>query len=135
MTASERQPLLAELSEAARAGAMVRWSVLRPHLQDGVPLARTARDAGVALRTAQRWLGRYRTDGLGGLARTPRADCGVRRTRPELVALIEGLALRRPRPSVATIARRARQSATEHGWPIPAYSTVMRSSPRLTLRC
>lgn len=82
---------------------MVRWSVLRPHVHDGVPLARATRDAGVALRTAQRWLGRYRTDGLAGLARAPRADRGLRRTQPELVALIEGLALRRPRPSVATI--------------------------------
>ena len=124
MTASERQPPLAELSEAARADALARWCVLRPHLHDGVPLARAARDAGVALRTAQRWLGRYRTDGLAGLARSQRTDRGQRRTQPELVALVEGLALRRPRPSVATIVRRAGQSATEHGWPIPAYSTV-----------
>ena len=75
----------------------------------------------VPLRTAQRWLARYRADGLAGLARPQRSDRGVRRTRPELVALIEGLALRRPRPSVATITRRAGQSAAERGWPAPSY--------------
>jgi len=60
---------LTQLTESARSAALERWRVLRPHLHDGVPLARAARDAGVALRTAQRWLGRYRTDGLAGLAR------------------------------------------------------------------
>ncbi|MBM0236156.1 helix-turn-helix domain-containing protein [Micromonospora sp. ATA32] len=51
---------LAELPEAARAQALHRWRVLRPHLEDGVPLPRAAGEAGVVLRTAQRWLTRYR---------------------------------------------------------------------------
>lgn len=103
---------------------MRRWAVLRPHVEDGVLLAVSAREAGVPLRTAQRWLARYRADGLVGLARTTRADRGRRRVPAELVRLVEGLALTRPRPSVATIARRAARAATEHGWPVPSYSTV-----------
>ena len=103
---------------------MRRWTVLRPHVEDGVLLAVSAREAGVPLRTAQRWLARYRADGLVGLARTTRADRGRRRVPAELVRLVEGLALTRPRPSVATIARRAARAATEHGWPVPSYSTV-----------
>ena len=35
---------LVELSEAARTLALSRWRVLRPHLEDGVPLPRAARD-------------------------------------------------------------------------------------------
>jgi len=42
--------------------------VLRPHLEDGVPLAQVAREAGVPERTAQRRLARYREGGLAGLA-------------------------------------------------------------------
>lgn len=115
---------LAGLDDAQREAAMRRWAVLRPHVEEGVPLAVAAREAGVPLRTAQRWLARYRADGLGGLARTARTDRGQRRVPVELVRLVEGLALSRPRPSVATIARRAARVATEHGWPVPSYSTV-----------
>src|SRR5450755_2472571 len=76
---------------------MARFAALRPHLQDGVPLARAAGDAGVAVRTAQRWLARYRACGLAGLARASRADTGRRRLPAELAGLIEGLALRKAR--------------------------------------
>jgi len=117
-------PSLAGLGPEQQALAGRRWEVLRPHVQDGVPLARAARDAQVPLRTAQRWLVRYRTGGLVALARPDRSDRGVRRTPPELVRLVEGLALRRPRPAVATVARQAALAAAKHGWPAPSYSTV-----------
>jgi len=107
-----------------RSLARRRWDVLRPHVQDGVPLARAAREAQVPLRTAQRWLLRYRGGGPVALARSERSDRGARRIPEELVRLIEGLALRRPRPSVATVARQAALAAAEHGWTAPAYSTV-----------
>src|SRR4051794_918413 len=64
----------AALSEDQRVQAMARLTVLRPHLDDGVPLTRTAAAAGVPLRTAQRWLARFRRDGLAGLTRAPRHD-------------------------------------------------------------
>ena len=115
---------LAGLTDTQRETAMGRWAVLRPHLEDGVALAVTARAGGVPLRTAQRWLARYRTDGLAGLARTARADRGQRRVPADLVRLVEGLAVSRPRPSVATIARRAARAAAEYGWPVASYSTV-----------
>lgn len=50
---------LACLSEQQRKDAMARFAVLRPHLEEEVPLARAARLAGVPGRTAQRWLSRY----------------------------------------------------------------------------
>jgi len=118
---------LVELSEAARTLALARWRVLRPHLEDGVPLARAARDAGVSLRTAQRWLMSLRADGLAGLAglaRRQRADRGRRRVPDELVAVIEGLALRRPAPTIATVHRRAVEVAERERWPLPSYATV-----------
>jgi hypothetical protein len=45
----------------------------------------------VPLQTAQRWLSRYRVDGLAGLAGR-RAPTGARRLPDELRLLIEGLA-------------------------------------------
>ncbi|WP_219419540.1 Mu transposase C-terminal domain-containing protein [Pseudonocardia nigra] len=104
--------------------ALHRWRVLRPHLEDGVPLAAAARTAGVPMRTAQRWLATHRAGGLAGLARHPRSDRGRRRVQPELELLIEGLALRRPAPTRAVIHRQVSEVAADHGWASPGYRTV-----------
>ncbi|MEA3533084.1 Mu transposase C-terminal domain-containing protein [Nocardia beijingensis] len=114
---------LTELSEADRRQAMNRLEVLRPYLEDDVPLTRAAAASGTPLRTAQRWLHRYRSAGLTGLAPTHRRRSS-RRTHPELVRLIEAMALRRPRPSLAAITRRAARVAAEQGWTPVSYSTV-----------
>jgi putative transposase len=115
---------LTALPEPTRAQALARFRLLRPHLEDGVPLARLARAEGIALRTAQRWLARYRNGGLVGLARQPRSDRGRRRLPDDLVTLIEGLALRRPALSVTAIWRLAGEIAADQGWPTPSYSRV-----------
>jgi putative transposase len=112
------------LTEAQREQAMTRYAVLRPHLENGTALAETARQAGVALRTAQRWLASYRRSGLVGLARSARSDRGRRPWPDQLVTLIEGLALRRPAPSAATIHRQVTEIAPQRDWPVPSYSTV-----------
>jgi putative transposase len=94
------------MSEADRAQALERYQQLRPALEDGVPLAHVAQEHQIPLRTAQRWVAQYRTYGLAGLIRAPRADRGPhRRIAPELQRLIEGLALQRPPPSAATVHR------------------------------
>ncbi len=85
---------------------------------------RLAQAEGIALRTAQRWLQRYRAHGLAGLARQPRADRGTTGFPPELIRLIEGLALRTPRPTVAAIHRRVAAVAAEQAWSVPSYDTV-----------
>jgi putative transposase len=123
MAEGRPQPLAA-LTEDARVTAMARWETLRPAVEDGVPLTRAAADAGVALRTAQRWLAAYRASGLVALAPPPRSDRGSRRTHPGLVAFVEGLALRRPAPSIAHVHRRTTQLADENGWSAPSYATV-----------
>ena len=107
-----------------RAEAMRRLAVLRPHLEDDVPLARAAREAGVPLRTAQRWLAHYRRSGRAGLARAERTDRGRRRLPEDLVRAVEGMALARPPPSAAAIHRRLADLAAERGWPVPAARTI-----------
>src|SRR3954465_1937788 len=47
MTLERRTAPLAGRGEEGRARAMARFAVLRPHLEEGVPLARAAGEAGV----------------------------------------------------------------------------------------
>jgi putative transposase len=114
---------LAVLDDQERAEALRRLVVLRAS-DDGVPAARLARQLDLAVRTVQRWVAQYRAQGLVGLARKTRSDTGTRQLPPDQVALIEGLALRRPRPSVATIHRQVAAVARERGWPVPSYARV-----------
>src|SRR6266568_804967 len=112
------------LAEAQREQALAHWQVLRAHLEDGCPLVRAAGEHGVPERTLRRWLAAYRAGGLAALARRPRSDRGTRRMPPELQLLIEGLALRRPPPTIATVHRQAAQVAREQGWAAPGYAAV-----------
>ena len=48
------------------------------------------------------------------------------RITPELRQLIEGLALRKPPPTVALVYRQVRDVAQRHGWPVPNYHRVYR---------
>ncbi len=104
--------------------ALDRFRRLRPHLEDGCPLARLARAEGLPLRTARRWVRRYREQGLAGLVRHPRSDRGQRTFPSELVRLIESLALRTPALSAAAIHRQVAAVARTQGWPTPSYSSV-----------
>ena len=117
-------PVAAALTEEQRRWVMKRFAVLRPHLEDDVPLARAARYAGIPVRTAERWLARYRQAGLWGLARSTRSDAAGHRLPADLVALIEGMGLKKPRASAAAIHRRIGNLAKAQGWPVPSYSTV-----------
>ena len=112
------------LPAGRHAEAMERFAVLRPHLEDDVPLVRAARVADVPLRTAHRWLARFRQDGVAGLARTERTDRGCRRLPEDLVRAVEGMALARPPPSAAAIHRRLADLAPARGWPVPSERMV-----------
>jgi putative transposase len=99
--------------------------VIRPCLEEGVSQAEQVRASGVALSTLQRWISQYRKDGLCGLAKQPRADRGTRRNlSEEVIKLIEGLALSKPRRSMATIQRQVAALAAAQGWVEPSYRQV-----------
>ena len=124
MDPGDQKTPLTELTVAQRETAMARLAVLRPILDDGVPLPRAAASAGVPVRTVQRWLARYRRAGLSGLVRPVRSDAGVHKLVGEAVKLIEGMALSRPRPSGAAIHRRIVAVAKERAWHVPSVSSV-----------
>jgi putative transposase len=115
---------LADVPEGQRGAALARFRRLRPVLEGRAPVARLARELGVARGTVQRWVARYRREGLAGLARRPRADRGRPRLSSALRHLVEGLALERPPRSAATVQRRAAAVAAARGWPAPSYKQV-----------
>ncbi len=85
-----------------RADVARRMALLRPHLHDQVPLTRVAAEADISIRTARRWLARYRADGPAGLARPVRPEAGTRTFPKEMIELIEGLALLDPPLLIST---------------------------------
>jgi putative transposase len=96
-------PLLATLSPQERTRAL---GMLQPYIEHDVPLTHVARHHGIPLQTAQRWLAQYRRSGFAGLARRQRRDRGhPHGLPPELTQMIEGLALRKPPPTVALVHR------------------------------
>ena len=103
--------------------ALMRWQILCRHVEDGVPLKTLAAHEGIGLRTLQRWHAAHKRDGITGLATANRGTT-QRRTAPELVALVEGLALVKPPLPIAAIARKANRVAADHDWPPLSYSTV-----------
>lgn len=86
--------------------ALLRWQILCRHLEDGVPLKTLAADEGIGLRTLQRWHAAHKREGITGLATANRGTTR-RRAAPELVALVEGLALVKPPLPISAIARKA----------------------------
>ena len=118
------KPPLSGLSEIERTLAFERFELLRPSLEGEVPLAQVARDRGIPLRTARRWAGQYRRDGLAGLARKGRSDRGKRHLSDALLRGIEGLALKKPPLSAASVHRQAVTLAEGLKEPAPSYSTV-----------
>jgi putative transposase len=116
---------LTELSEQQRDRALERYRKLRPHLEQDAPLAGVAKEASLPLRTAQRWVSRYRRFGLIGLIRAGRADQGKRRRVPDdLRRLAERLALERPPLGPSPIYREICRIARARGEPPPGYHTI-----------
>jgi putative transposase len=113
------------LSEEERNECLERFRLLEPCIEDHLSFVFLSRETGISVSTLKRWVQRYRKYGLVGLARKSRSDRGEHRMQKELQHLIEGLALKKPRRSVASIHRQAAQIARQKGWECPTYRTVL----------
>jgi putative transposase len=118
--------LLTALTEAQRAQALERYTIIRPALEKEISQAQVARTHQLAPSTVQLWIKRYREKGLAGLANhIARSDKGKSRRLPEqAIGLVEGLALQTPPRSAAAIHRQVAAIATEQGWKPPSYERV-----------
>ena len=111
--------------ETIKTKALERFRIIRPFLEDGVPLTEVARHAPVSDRTLRRWIQRYNSDGIEGLTRKSRTDKQTSYVMPtQLRELVEGLALETPRRSITTIHHMVCDVAQKQGTPLPSYSTV-----------
>src|SRR5512135_710368 len=110
--------------EEERSFALKRFQILRPHLEDGIPLVRIAQENHLGERTVYRWVENYRERGLAGLCRKARGDKNKRQMSPTLEKVIEGLALKEARLTAATVHRQAASTALQLGEPVPSYRTV-----------
>lgn len=118
---------LAGLSEQARELALDRFRLLQPHLEQQRPLHLVAGEAGIPLRTAQRWVALYQRYGLTALVRSPRKDRGEHRgVSAQIKEMIEGLALQKPPLPIAALHRQVRRLAQQLGEEPPNYWTVYR---------
>jgi putative transposase len=116
---------LTALSETQRAQALERFTIIRPALEKEITQAQVACTHQLSLRTIQRWMKRYREQGLAGLADAARSDKGTPRSLPQTaIGLIEGLALQTPPRSAASIHRQVTAIAKEHGWNPPSYARI-----------
>jgi putative transposase len=115
---------LTRMSNKERQDALARYHLLEPYLDGRATLKSIVETHGLSRRTAQRWVKRYREDGLAGLVRRPRSDRGQRRIEGELLQLIESLALQKTRPSSAAIQRQIAPIAVQHGWSVPSYECI-----------
>ena len=116
---------LTSLSEEQRAEAYARFELLRPALEEGVSQAQIARTHQLSKSAVQRWVKRYREQGLAGLVTMARKDKGKSRRLPEqAITLIEGLALQTPPRSAAAIHRQVAEIAQAQGWKPPSYERV-----------
>ena len=123
---------LVELTKKQQEQALARFERIRPYFEEGVSQAELARLHHVGLATLQRWVQRYRKEGLAGLARKERVDAGRSHDLPEeLVHLIEGLYLSPPPPMIKSVYRKVCRVAKEQGWSEPSYDQVYRIVQRL----
>ncbi len=102
--------------------ALARFCMLRPHLEEDVPLRIVAAEAGLTFRTAQRWVAQYRTSGLAALARKTRGDLGTRRVVSNTIkTAIEGLALESHPFPITSVHRQIMDFAQAIGEITPSY--------------
>ncbi len=103
---------LTALSEAQRAQASERFTIIRPALEEGVSRVQVARTSKKAPSTIQLWIKRYREKGLAGLANNvSRSDKGTSRTLEDAaIRLTLRLALQTPPRSMAAIHRQVTTS-------------------------
>jgi putative transposase len=107
--------------------ALKRYRLLRPFLEEQVPLSRIAKEQQISVRTLRRWVTNYRAHSLDGLMRHARKDSGhYRSAKGSLRQVIEALALQKPRRTITNIHREALRLCKEQNWTPPSYATTKR---------
>lgn len=120
-----KPPLLSELTETQREAALIKYRLIEPFLNKEMTLNQLCQDKKLSLKTTSTWVSHYRQFGLAGLARKSRTDKGNRRAcSTNMNNFLEGLHLKKPHLSNASLYRQARQLAEKNQEALPSYRTV-----------
>ena len=116
---------LVNLNEKQRKVALDRYRQIEPYIKKEVLLTTHCRENKLPLRTARRWVNLYQKQGLIALANKTRKDKGKTRSlTPEVCQFIEGLYLKSPHLSFATIYRQVQKHLVGKNIPCPKYRTL-----------
>ncbi len=117
--------MLIEFSEEERMQASERYKIIKPYLEDGIKINDIEKSSKTNKRTLYRWVQNYKKDGFIGLIDKKRSDSGKKqRIHEKLKSFIEGLSLRRPPLSIASIHRKTISIAQKNNWSEPSYTYV-----------
>ncbi|HBD7140726.1 TPA: DDE-type integrase/transposase/recombinase [Legionella pneumophila] len=109
----------------SRKSAFDKFKVIQSYLEDKATLTSIAKNSGVSIRSLHRWVEQYKVNGLDGLKSKSRNDKGSYRELTEnLAQVIEGLALKKPKRTVAAIHRQIVRHTKDNNLPIPSYAVV-----------
>lgn len=116
---------IVELTEDKQKEALECYHIIKPFIEESIPLIRISEESSQSYRTLSRWVNQYRKYGLPGLVTKQRSDCGKhRKIKEELRIIIEGFALTKPQPSIAVIYRKVSELTNRNNWNSPSYKTV-----------
>lgn len=124
---------LSSIDSQERSEALKKFEIIKPFLEDSVPLAKISRTTGVASRTLWRWVSAYNEKGLLGLTRQKRLS-SKSSIPTEMHEFIEGLALQSSGRTTASIKREVDKFGTQRNWPTVSYNSVIRIVKKLDAR-
>jgi len=104
-----------------------KYKIIQPCIEDKVSLSGIAIASSIPLRTLQRWCKLYKDQGLSGLTHKTRSDRGkYRNISMQLLHFIEGLALKKPKVSMAAICHKTSELAKILNEPTISYNTIFK---------
>ena len=121
---------LSSIDSQERSEALKKFEIIKPFLEDSIPLAKISRTTGIASRTLWRWVGAYKERGLLGLTRQKRSSSNSS-IPAEMREFIEGLALQSSGRTTASIKREVDKFGTQRNWPTVSYNSVIRIVKKL----
>lgn len=109
-----------------------KFQIIKEYTENKVSLLIISQQKNISRSTLYRWLSDYRKSGLDGLEHHQRSDKNkYRKISDELQKAIEGLALRKPKISIAAIYKQACVIAANLKEPKPSYSVIYKILKRL----
>lgn len=123
MTHNKKQ--LEQLTQDQIDQALQRYDFIHPYMQRQQTLTSLCKKENIPLRTAKKWVSNYKKYGLNGLARKVRIDKNKKRhISSELCQFIEGIFLKSPLLTYASIYRQIKKHQESKNLPYPKNRTV-----------